>query len=298
MNSSVAAVTPELLRGMPLPQPDAGGDKEERGRVLVIAGSPMTPGAALLAGTAALRAGAGKLRIATCRSIATQLGFAVPEAYVIGLPETAAGGIARAAAAELADNVARADAVLIGPGMLERDEVAALTRDILACSPQPAFLLDAEALVGMRDSPEAVRQRDRRVLVTPHAGEMASLLRMDREEVVANPLAAARKAAALLGAVVVLKGGCTSVVTPDGEAWTYNQGNVGLATSGSGDVLAGVAIGLLARGASPVEAALWSVYLHGEAGNQLAHQSGPLGFLARELLAEIPGLMSRVTPAA
>jgi NAD(P)H-hydrate repair Nnr-like enzyme with NAD(P)H-hydrate dehydratase domain len=92
--------------------------------------------------------------------------------------------------------------------------------------------------------------------------------------------------------VVALKGSCTQVVHPDGAAWTYDQGSVGLATSGSGDTLAGIVAGLLARGAQPLHAAQWGVFIHGEAGNRLAHSRGPVGFLARELLAEIPPILA------
>ena len=118
---SNGAITSEFLSRIPLPQPSEDGDKDQRGRVLVIAGSASVPGAALLAATAALRAGAGKLQIATCQSIATHLGLAVPEALVLGLPETPAGEIDPKAAVLLRERVARCDAVLIGPGMLDEE---------------------------------------------------------------------------------------------------------------------------------------------------------------------------------
>src|ERR687894_1584914 len=120
----------------------------------------------------------------------------------------------------------------------------------------------------------------------------------NRDAVVSAPLPHARKAASLLKVVVVLKGGRTHIVTPQGEAWTYAEGSVGLATSGSGDVLAGIVAGLLARGAPPAEAAIWGVALHGEAGNRLSRRVGPLGFLARELLDEIPGVMRDFAPGS
>ena len=96
-----------------------------------------------------------------------------------------------------------------------------------------------------------------------------------------------------LQCIVVLKGSATVIAQPDGPTYLYKGGGVGLATSGSGDVLAGALVALLARGADPIEAAIWSVYLHGEAGRRLAKRIGPLGFLARELPAENPGLMGK-----
>lgn len=294
--SEATFVTADLLRGMPLPSPGEDGDKEERGRVLVIGGSLEVPGAVLLAGVAALRAGAGKLQIATNRSIAPHLALAVPEALVAGLPETEAGGIAPDAAENLLRRVARCDAVLIGPGMLDEEAVADLTARLLAEAPATAFVLDAGALIHLAKLQEPLRRHGGRVVATPHAGEMAALLGVSRDAVVADPLGTARQAAALLRVVIVLKGGRTHVVTPQGAAWTYAEGRIGLATSGSGDTLAGVIVGLLARGAPPLQAALWGVLLHGEAGNRLATKFGPLGFLARELLAEIPGLLRDLGP--
>ena len=131
-------------------------------------------------------------------------------------------------------------------------------------------------------------------MLTPHAGEMATLLDVTREEVQADPLGAARRAAGALGVVVAMKGGGTFVVSPQGAAWWCDQGNVGLATSGSGDTLAGVIAGLLARGATPVDATIWGVFLHGEAGDRLARKRGPVGYLARELPAEIPSIMAEL----
>jgi hydroxyethylthiazole kinase-like uncharacterized protein yjeF len=285
-------ITPELLRRCPLPQPDGDGDKDERGRVLVIGGSVAVPGGALLAATAALRAGAGKLQIATCRSIAVHLGLAMPEALVFGLEETPDGGIHPSAAGRLKAPIQRCDAVLIGPGMMDEAAVAALTADLLRTVDGPAFVLDAAALAGLRASAKLLHGHDGRLVLTPHAGEMAALFDLEKSEVLADPLAVARCAAAELRCVVALKGGCTYIVAPSGNTWFYDGGSVGLATSGSGDTLAGIVTGLLARGASPVEAAQWAVYLHGEAGNRLCRSVGPLGFLARELLAEVPRILA------
>jgi hydroxyethylthiazole kinase-like uncharacterized protein yjeF len=286
-------ITSEFLGRIPLSQPAEDGDKDQRGRVLVIAGSASVPGAALLAATAALRAGAGKLQIATCQSIATHLGLAVPEALVLGLPETSSGEIDPSAAVLLRERIARCDAVLIGPGMLDEDAISSLIANLLDCDPGAAFVMDAGALARLKDIADVLARHKGRMVITPHAGEMANLLGVDKYDVLGNPAEIAGQAASLLHCVVVLKGPCTYIATPDGATWTYSDGNVGLATSGSGDTLAGIVAGLLARGVSPLEAAQWGVFVHGEAGNRLAQTRGPLGFLARELLAEIPAIMAK-----
>jgi NAD(P)H-hydrate repair Nnr-like enzyme with NAD(P)H-hydrate dehydratase domain len=125
---------------------------------------------------------------------------------------------------------------------------------------------------------------------------MANLLGIDKAEITRNPAVIARQAAAHFQAVVALKGATTLIAEPGGKLYCNQTGNVGLATSGSGDTLSGIVAGLAARGAPPGQAAAWAVYLHGSAGDKLAARFGPLGFLARELLAEIPGLMATLSP--
>jgi NAD(P)H-hydrate repair Nnr-like enzyme with NAD(P)H-hydrate dehydratase domain len=128
-------------------------------------------------------------------------------------------------------------------------------------------------------------------VLLPHAREMARLLQCELGEVEADPEAAARRAAETFNAVAVIKGQFSYIVAPDGRAFRFKGGAVGLATSGSGDALAGIVGGLCARGADPLSAALWGVHLHGEAGRRLAKRIGRIGFLAREILDEIPGLL-------
>ena len=139
----------------------------------------------------------------------------------------------------------------------------------------------------------AVRAWPGGAILLPHAREMARLLECEPDEVEADPLAAARRAAQAFGAVAAIKGRYSFIVAPDGRAFRFTGGGVGLATSGSGDALAGIVGGLAARGADPLTAALWGVHLHGEAGRALAKRIGRIGFLARELLDEVPGLMER-----
>jgi ADP-dependent NAD(P)H-hydrate dehydratase len=132
---------------------------------------------------------------------------------------------------------------------------------------------------------------DAPVIVTPHAGEMAHLTGASKEDISADPDGHAARAARRWNAVVALKGARTLVSTPDGARWQHEGGNVGLAISGSGDTLAGIIAGLAARGASLAQAACWGVALHARAGELLAERFGVLGYLARELPAEVPALM-------
>ncbi len=156
----------------------------------------------------------------------------------------------------------------------------------------PTLILDAEPLACVADHQPALRTLAGKLILTPHPGEAAAMLEMEEAAVADDPLAAAREAAERFGAVVALKGSATAIVTPAGKAWINRSGNVGLATSGSGDTLSGVIAGLAARGAAPDQATAWGVFLHGRAGDLVARRAGQLGFLARELLGEVPALMA------
>jgi ADP-dependent NAD(P)H-hydrate dehydratase len=288
-------ITPEVLRGIPLPMPDEGGDKEERGRVLVVGGGRETPGALLLAGIAALRAGAGKLQVATGAANAPLVAGRLPEARVFALPETKAGRLKPSAAGALREQFAGAQAVCIGPGMLEDESVARFVRAALRFCREVPVVLDAGAVACLSSGRGLLHELEGRAVVTPNADELADIFGEDKEELTARPSDAARRAAREFRCVVALKGRETFVASPDGRAYVNRAGSVGLATSGSGDVLAGVIAGLVARGAEPLRAAAWGVYVHALAGERLAEKYGPLGLLARELPGEIPRLMSELS---
>jgi hydroxyethylthiazole kinase-like uncharacterized protein yjeF len=275
------------LNSHPLP-PVVSGDKDSKGRVLVVAGSRDVPGAALLTATAAMRAGAGRLQIATVESIAVALGIAMPEAMVVGLPEKEDGGFAASALKEIADRAGKADAVVAGPGMANGEVCEAIARALLAS--EAALALDA-ALLHSLEPPKG--EPLPRPILLPHSGELSSLLDCDEAEVEREPVRCGRRAAELFRSIVLVKGVTSHIVTPEGDAWTYEGGSPGLGVSGSGDVLAGIVGGLLARGTEPLSALLWAVWLHGEAGLRLAKRVGPLGFLAREVAGEVPTLLPR-----
>lgn len=287
--SAARTLTRRALRARPLPDPCRSESKEDRGQVLVVGGSREVPGAALLAATAALRAGAGKLQVATASAAAVPLAIALPEALVSGLPMDRAGRISGSSPA-LARHAAAADALLVGPGMEPTRATQRVVEALLARASK-AVVLDAGALQLPVVEALAARRGARVPILTPHLGEMAALLGIDAARVESGARGIARRFAQRWRVVLVLKGATTHVGTPDGELWTHTGGSVGLGTSGSGDVLAGIIAGLAARGADAERAALWGVYLHAEAGAVLARRHGPIGFLAREISAEVPALL-------
>ncbi|WGM30508.1 NAD(P)H-hydrate dehydratase [Brevundimonas sp. NIBR11] len=274
------------LAAHPLPRLPVAGDKEDRGAVFVVGGDMVMAGASILAGVSALRVGAGKLQIRADRTAAAAMATTVPEARIV----VSASRIA----APLMTPAASASALVLGPGMDTGDAERRLAVRLLSHAGDVPAVVDAGALPVRREAGRFAGIARGRIVLTPHAGEMASMLGCDKEAIKADPLAAGRESASMFQSVMVMKGATTYVISPDGTAWRHEGGVAGLGTSGSGDVLAGAVGGLLARGAAPVVAALWGVVLHAEAGAALAAAGAPLGFLARELPDQLPIVLARI----
>ena len=282
-------LTRSALKQYPLP-PVVDGDKETKGRILIIAGCRALAGAALLVARSAMRAGAGKLRMVTVDAVAIGTSLAMPEAMVLGLEEARDGGFTRKAIRRLGEESDRSDVVVAGPGMANSASCGELAKVLLQS--EASVVLDAALLHSLEPIGPDKRHGPLPVLL-PHAGELASLLDCDEAQIESDPVGCGLRAAELHKAIVLVKGVTSHVVTPDGRAWTYRGGAPGLGVSGSGDTLAGIVGGLMARGADPLTALLWAVLLHGEAGEALAAKVGPIGFLAREIPDEITALLPR-----
>lgn len=284
------------LTRSPLPPLAAGGDKNARGRVLVVGGAEFVPGALRLTGEAALRAGAGKLQMATVRAAAMSLAVLVPEAAMIALPADEDGEIAAEAVDLLAERLEHCDTLVLGPGMSASERTEQLVAAMLGGSTAgQTIVLDAAALTCATDLQEHVSTHRGRVIMTPHYGEMAFLTGLPADTIAREPAAAAQRVADDFNAIVVLKGVRTLIVSPRGASLLFEGGTRGLATGGSGDVLAGIVGGLAARGADPLVAAGWGVFVHGAAGEQASCEIAEIGFLARDLLPLIPRLIADLT---
>lgn len=275
-------VTPALLRNWPVPNDD-------RGTAFVLGGARTVPGAVLLSGTAALRAGAGTLQLGASERHATALGVAMPESSVFGLPETENGAVSRAAARVLADVLPKARAVVIGPGLTDVDETFALLDRILPLvAEESRLVLDAYALGALSRKPELIEPWAGQTVLSPNRTEAGYLL--GRE--VTDFSVAATEIAERYQAVVTLMG---AIATPGGERWFDGGGHIHLATSGSGDVLAGLIGGYLARSATPAQAACWATHVHALAGQRLIPRTGVTGLLARDLVAEAGTVISELS---
>lgn len=284
-------VTPSLLRRWRLP--DAGGGKEGRGRTLIVGGSSETPGAVLLAAEAALRCGAGKLQVATAASVAHAVAVALPEALVRALPEDGHGAVRGDCAPAVRELAEAASCVLVGPGLADVGQSAALLQGLVDGLETPV-IVDALAMAGLTEDPTLLHHLGGRAVLTPNPGEMARTLHAEDDEIAADPLAGARDLAARTRAVVSVGGETSFVATPAGEAWVDPSGAAGLGISGSGDVRAGIVAGLVARGCEPEQAAVWAAHLHGRVGERLASTVGRLGFLAREVPPMLPAMLAEI----
>jgi ADP-dependent NAD(P)H-hydrate dehydratase len=280
-------VTPELLRAWGLP--DGGDSKYVRGQVLVVGGAARSPGAAMLSGAAALRVGAGRLTLAVARSVASQVAVALPECGVAALEETADGHVyGRAVGEHVSIDLRKADAVLIGPGLDDIDHAADLLETLSSdIRPETVTALDAFALGALTRRPTVREGFSGPLVLTPNKEEAARLLGHDIRDLAADT----REAAERFGAVVSCYG---YVADPRGSVWRIGTGASGLGTSGSGDVLAGAVAGFCARGVPPDRAAVWASYTHAVAGDRLSVRVGPMGYLASELLAELPRVLVEV----
>ena len=266
------------------PKRQADSHKGTYGHALIVAGSPGRTGAAALCGMGALRAGAGLASIA-CRPEAINSVLAhAPE--LMGLPLPGRGGLAVSDLGALCSAAEGKQAVVIGPGIDRGEETAELLRLFLAQLSVPC-LLDADGLNAVARHLDVLSSAKGPLILTPHPGEMARLIGSTSTQVQRERLAVARSLATSRKLVVVLKGARTLVALPDGTVFVNPTGNAGMATAGTGDVLAGICGGLLAQKLTPARSAAVAVYAHGRAGDIAAQRVGQAGLVASDLLTAL-----------
>jgi len=322
-SAGVAAAIERKAAAALLPRRQAGAHKWGVGGVVVVAGSPGYAGAALLCSMAAGRAGAGIVILAAPRSVGGVVVSAAPDVVTVPLPE-GEGAAGKKALEKLEDRIGRSMALVVGPGLGE-DEVSGellstlfgksggkarigfgfgvpsaspaqaepgAAAGLLARSGKP-LVIDADALnwlAGQENWQALIPERS--AVLTPHPGEMARLLGDGAETALADPVAAAREAAAAWRQVVVLKGAVT--VVSDGERTLTSETPPSLASAGTGDVLAGTIGALLAQGLAPMDAAALAVYCGAQAARRIEHKVGTLGLVAGDLPMAIAETMAEL----
>lgn len=266
------------------PRPD-DAHKGTMGTLLSICGSFGMAGAGILSGTAALRSGLGLLKCALPKRIYPIMAARLPESVYLPLEENADGRISALNLPYLLSQ--KSDAVLLGCGLGVCGDTKAIVEDFIRSCERP-MVLDADALNCIADDPEALKNAKAPIIITPHPMEMARLCGVTAAEVNDNREMTARTFAARYGVITVLKGAGTVIASPDGKARINMTGNSGMATGGSGDVLAGICASLIAQGKVPFDCACAAVYLHGLAGDFAAKRLGKISMLPSDIIDELP----------
>lgn len=321
----LVAITSELATGRGvaalLPKRPPTGHKGTFGRAVIVAGSVNYTGAAALAGFAAYRAGAGLVSLAVPQAIYPILAAQLPEATWLLLPHEL--GVINAAALDVfQEEVGDLDALLIGPGLGREEQTLRFMRGLLYGHDQasrgrigfrgsqavsagenndrrelPASLIiDADGLNLLSQIDDWWKTLPPETVLTPHPGEMARLTGFSREEILRDRFAVARKKAAEWNCVVVLKSAFTVVAAPDSRIVVSPFATDALATAGTGDVLAGLLVGLMAQGASPFDAAVAATYIHGLAGKLAGDAASTRSVLAGDVLRAVPAALALLEP--
>ena len=277
-----------------LPQRPLSANKGSFGRILVAAGSINYIGAAYLACNGALRVGAGLVTLATATSLQPILASKLTEVTYLPLPESQPGIVSPEAAELLTRQSGQYNVLLLGCGLGQSQSAVEFVSSVLFRKELPPLVLDADALNIMAKLPDWWQQLTDGAILTPHPGEMARLCGLSVEEVQLNRSGIARKFAAEWRQTIVLKGAHTVIAAPDGCCRISPFANPGLASAGTGDVLAGAIAGLVAQGLSLFDAAALGVYLHGEAGEMIRSMLGDAGMIATDLLPALPVVIKQL----
>ena len=280
-----------------LPERAPSSHKGSFGHAGIIAGSVGKTGAAALAARAALRVGAGLVTVGTPSSVNDVLEAKLLEAMTMSLPETKARTLARSGLDRVVAFIQARTAIAIGPGLSTHHETVELVQSLMKHLDRPS-VLDADALNALAGRASLLTECNTPPILTPHPGEMARLeVDATTQSVNADRIGTARRFAQERGVFVVLKGARTVIARPDGLVAICPTGNPGMATAGTGDVLTGMIVGLLAQRVPAWEAACAATYFHGSAGDLASQHLGQPGMLAGDLIAQIPYALQRTKTA-
>jgi NAD(P)H-hydrate epimerase len=270
-----------------LPPRQATGHKGTFGHLLVVAGSVGKTGAAAMTAEGGLRAGSGLVTVACPAAVQEVLAIKLTEAMTASLPGVE-GALSLQALGEIESLLEGKNALALGPGLGQTEEVRNLVRRLVGGCPAP-LVLDADGLNAIAERPDVLLERSGEAAVlTPHPGEMARLTGKTVAAIEADRIGAAREFARRYQVVLLLKGARTVIALPDGRVRINGSGNPGLASGGMGDVLTGMIGAFLAQGLPPGDAAILGAYLHGRAADRLLERLGDAGMIASDLLREVP----------
>ena len=287
----VALMTDDWARVL-LPDRPRDSHKGTHGRTMIVAGSRNFLGAAYLAATAATRVGAGLVTIAIPESLVSSVASKATEPTFVPLPESAPGVPAPDAVDVVLESLPGYSALLVGCGLGQAPETRSMVELMLLSGHDlPPTVVDADGLNTLAQTPAWHTRWDAHAVLTPHPGEMA---RLTGVSIGSRRIETASEAAVKWRKTVVLKGAHTVVAHPDARTMLSPYANPGLATAGTGDVLAGVIVGLMSQGLRPETSAALGVYVHGAAGEAVRSKLGDTGMIASDLLEEIPRVIKEL----
>ena len=289
-------VTADWIRAT-LPKRPKNAHKGTFGKVLACAGSTQYIGAAYLACMSAMRVGAGLVTLATAQGLQPILAAKLTEATYAPLAEAEPGYISSKASRAIHERLADYDVLLIGCGLSQHPQVIDFVQKVLLEMPpslKTKLVIDADALNALAQTPSWWKKLKRDAILTPHPGEMARLSGLSMKEILQDRLVAAREYAARWNKTVILKGANTIIASPNGKAKINAVCNPGLASAGTGDVLAGTIAGLLAQGLSYADAAACGAYLHSAAADWVRDEMGDMGMIASDLLPALPKVIKNI----
>lgn len=278
-------ITHDMVKRM-IPKRQRNSHKGVYGKASIIAGSFGMTGAAILCGKSALRSGVGLLKLIIPESLHTIITTSVPEAVTVPLAETRKGVFGINQVEKLVQTCEAADVIAIGPGCGQNAEMNEILRHLITLVDKPV-IIDADGLNTLARHVDVLRNKVNQVVLTPHPGEMSRLTNLPLEVINQHPINTAREFAAKWKVTVVLKGARTVIALPSGQTYININGNPGMATAGSGDVLTGIITSLVAQGLSPENAAIAGVYIHGYSGDLMVGQKGEYGLIAGDLIEGI-----------
>ncbi len=289
--TSFHSIEPEDFKEIFKKRP-VGGHKGDFGHLLVVAGSLPMPGAGFLAAHAALHAGCGMVTYVLPESAYQKFESQFAEVMIQPVADAKKGFFTLQSLESVLKLCEKKRAVVLGPGLGRDPQTEAFVQELISKIDLP-LVLDADGLFCISKSTALLKERKKPTILTPHSGEMATLLGWQNEEVLKAKVQVALEGAAMWRSILILKGYRSMVGLPDGRLYVNPTGNPGMATAGMGDVLAGILGGLLAQGFSPEKSALAGVYLHGLAGDMARDELGEKGLIASDVSRYVPRAAKR-----
>ncbi|WHH61749.1 NAD(P)H-hydrate dehydratase [Petroclostridium sp. X23] len=291
-NININTIEKDYIKGL-LPVRIANSNKGDYGKVLIIAGSTGMTGAAALAGLAAVRAGAGLVTVGIPKSLNPVMEIKLTEVMTLPLEEDDDGILVYSSIDKILDKMRKTDVLVFGPGLSVNQGIADILEAVLRQSNIPV-VIDADGINALSANINVLKECKCPIIITPHPGEMSRLTGLEIPSIEADRIEIAKNFAAQWNVTVVLKGARTIIAHPNGEVFINCTGNPGMATGGTGDVLAGVIASLIGQGLEAFDAAVAGVYIHGAAGDLQAFEKGEYGLIASDIINGIPAVLQQL----